>query len=88
MEQRRRRRPPRRCARSPARVSALPSSGLAAAPLWPEPGEESPRPGPLFPARRSAQRRGSPSGFPSSPFPFLWFLLLFSVLTDLDGIRV
>ena len=50
--------------RVPQRVSAPPSSGLAAAPLWPDPGEQCPRPAlssPLPPARR----RGKPS---LSPF--------------------
>ena len=71
--------------RAPQRVSAPPSSGLAAAPLWPEPGEQIPRLGPLFPARRSARQRGSLSGFPSSPFPLLWFLFALLDLTNWDG---
>ena len=38
--------------RAPQRVSAPPSSGLAAAPLWPDTGEPCPWPAFLFPARR------------------------------------
>ena len=53
--------------RAPQRVSAPPSSGLAAAPLWPDPGEPCPRPAFLFPARRcdcsAAQWRGRPPPF-------------------------
>ena len=55
--------------RAPQRLSAPPSSGLAAAPLWPDPGEPCPLTAGLsFPcARRRARRRGEPS----HPLPLL-----------------
>jgi len=58
--------------RAPQRVSAPPSSGLAAAPLWPDPGERSPGRPFFSPTRRRdcgvARRRGRPPRSLSFPF--------------------
>ena len=66
--------------RAPQRVSAPPSSGLAAAPLWPDPGEPCPPGRPFFSPRTGVtavprRRRGRPSPFLSSSF--FWLIHLF-----------
>ena len=73
--------------RAPQRVSTPPSSGLAAAPLWPESGEQLP-PGSAFFSPRAVLHDGQviPLGFPLPLFPFFGSCLLFSVLTDWDGL--
>ena len=77
--------------RAPQWVSAPPSSGLAALPLWPEPGEQCPRLGPFF-SPRVGVTATLRSGEVGLCFPFfpnrIWICLLFSVLIDWDGVRV
>ena len=55
--------------RAPQRVSAPPSSGLAAAPLWPDPGERSP--GRPFFSPRAGVTAVSRDGEVGHPVPFL-----------------
>ena len=62
--------------RVPQRVSAPPSSGLAAAPLWPDPGEQCPPAGPFF-----SPRAGVHDDEASHPLP----LLIPAVLIHLFG---
>ena len=56
--------------RAPQRVSAPSSSGLAATPLWPEPGEQ--RPGSMFFSLCAGlyDSEVSPLGLPLPLFPF------------------
>ena len=63
--------------RAPQRVSTPPSSGLAAAPLWSDPGELCPPPaGPFFSPRAGVHDSEVSHPFPLFPFRFLWFLCL------------
>ena len=55
----------------PQRVSAPPSSGLAAAPLWPVPASSSPLAGPFFSPRGGVHDGEVSHSLPVFPFRFL-----------------